>query len=152
MPNKQSIHSIDRAGLRERLHFLFTGEIPNYWYKANMDVRMTLVQALADPEFPFCKEHKNKPEMLNNVIDFLVTTKFSYQSVEKYVNMQRRFPHESKIPSDNRYPDYFPKPSDATKKCPRIGMPSSTMKIFSTPCALKKHLIIRNKQAIEKTQ
>lgn len=147
---KKSKIQIRRASLKERLHFLFTGEIPSYWYKANMDVRMTLIQALADPEFPYCKENKDKPEILKNISEFLATTKFSYQSVEKYVNMQRRFPHETKISSDNRYPDYFPKLSKATKKCPRIGIPGPTMKIYSTPSAMEKHLVIQNQQALKK--
>ena len=149
---KKSKIQIRRAGLKERLHFLFTGEIPSYWYKANMDVRMTLVQALADPEFPYCKKNKDKPEMLKNVSEFLATTKFSYQSVEEYVNMQRRFPHEIKFSSENRFPDYFPKPSEPLKQCPRIGIPGSTMKIYSTPSAMEKHLIIRNQQSIEKNE
>lgn len=33
---------------------------------------------------------------------------------------------------------------------PRIGIPGPTMKIYSTPSALEKHLVIQNQQAIKK--
>ena len=46
---KKSKIQIRRAGLKERLHFLFTGEIPGYWQKANNDVRMNYPE---DDEFP----------------------------------------------------------------------------------------------------
>lgn len=113
---KKANHKIRRASLKERLHFLFTGEIPNYWYKANMDVRITLLQALADPEFPYCKANKDKPEMLKNIIDFLGITKFSYESIEKYVFRQPLLPYETKFSLkrlffNDPYPDYFPKPN-----------------------------------------
>ena len=34
----------DRATLRMRLHFLFTGEIPGYWYNAQTDVMTSYLQ------------------------------------------------------------------------------------------------------------
>ena len=151
---KKSKIQIRRAGLKERLHFLFTGEIPGYWQKANNDVRMTLVQALADPEFPFVKEHNDNDEMLKNVTDFLATTRFSYKTIEKYIFRQPLLPHEEKsllsgLFIETQSPDYFPKPSETTKKCPRIGMSDTSMKIYSTPSAMEKHLIIRNQKAAE---
>lgn len=153
---KKSKIQIRRAGLKERLHFLFTGEIPSYWYKANMDVRMTLVQALADPEFSYCKENKDKPEMLKNVTDFLATTRFSYKSIEKYIFRQPILPHESKplrrLFSSCKYPDYFPKPTESIRQHPCIGLPGPTMKIYSTPSAMEKHLVIRKQQEIEKVK
>lgn len=153
---KKSKIQIRRASLKERLHFLFTGEIPGYWQKANNDVRMTLVQALADPEFPFVKEHKDNEEMLKNVTDFLATTRFSYKTIEKYIFRQPLLPHEEKsllsgLFIETQNPDYFPKPSETTKKCPRIGMSGTSMKIYSTPNAMEKHLVIQNQQAIEKS-
>lgn len=152
---KKSKIQIRRAGIKEGLHFLFTGEIPGYWQKANNDVRMTLVQALAEPDFPFCKE--NEPETIKIIVDFLATRKFSYKTIEKYIFRQPLLPHEQKslvsgLFIETQNPDYFPKPSETTKKCPRIGMSGTSMKIYSTPSAMEKHLIILNKQAIEKTQ
>ena len=149
---KKSKIQIRRAGLKERLHFLFTGEIPGYWQKANNDVRMTLVQALADPDFPFCKE--NKPETIKIIVDFLATSKFSYKTIEKYIFRIPLLPHEEKsllsgLFIETQNPDYFPKPSETTRKCPRIGMSSTSMKIYSTPSAMEKHLIIRNQKAAE---
>lgn len=116
---KKSKIQIRRAGLKERLHFLFTGEIPGYWQKANNDVRMTLVQALADPDFPFCNE--NKPETIKIIIDFLATSKFSYKTIEKYIFRIPLLPHEEKsllsgLFIETQNPDYFPKPSETTKK------------------------------------
>ena len=156
MPNKKSTQNVRRAGLKERLHFLFTGEIPNYWYSANMDVRMTLVQALADPEFPFVKEHKDNEEMLKNVTDFLATTRFSYKSIEKYIFRQPILPHESKplrrLFSSCKYPDYFPKPTESIRRHPCIGLPGPAREMFSTPNAMEKHLLIQNQREIEKTK
>lgn len=153
---KKSKIQIRRAGIKERLHFLFTGEIPGYWQKANNDVRMTLVQALADPEFPFVKEHKDNEEMLKNVTDFLATTRFSYKSIEKYIFRQPILPHESKplqrLFSSCKHPDYFPKPAESIRQHPCIGLPGPTMKIYSTPSAMEKHLAIRNQQSIEKNE
>lgn len=150
---KKTKIKIRRASLKERLHFLFTGEIPGYWDKANSDVRTTLIQALADPDFPFCKE--NKPEKIDIIIDFLGTTKFSYKTIEKYIFRTPLLPHEEKslfsgLFIETDHPDYFPRPSETTKKCPRIGMSDTSMKIYSTPSAMEKHLVIQNQQALKK--
>ena len=117
---KKTNNKVRRASLNERLHFLFTGEIPNYWQSANKDVCLTLALALEDPEFPFCKINQGNPKMLKIVSDFLATAKFPYKTIEKYIIRQPVLPHEKnpirRLFTDTGHPDYFPNPTKKPSK------------------------------------
>lgn len=90
---------IKRANLKERLHFLLTGEIQGYWSKARTDIHRVYFEMLnSDSEkSPF----NGWPEEQKNTLkEFFGCSKISYEQAKPFLRRH--------IKECSTTPDYFP--------------------------------------------
>ena len=98
----------DRATLRMRLHFLFTGEIPGYWYNAQADVMTSYldfyVKKLEKAETP---EEKKR---IGNILDVFATHRFNKKQIQDHIPCNRKHYSGSEgCGNGQRYFNYFSK-------------------------------------------
>ena len=91
-----------------RLHFLLTGEIPGYWYNAQMDVMTSYLdfylKKLEKAETP---EEKKR---IGNILDVFATHRFNKTQIQDHIPCNRKhYSNSEGCGNGQRYFNYFAK-------------------------------------------
>lgn len=121
-------HKQYRATLKMRLHFLFTGELPGYWYNAQADVFQAYLN------YYMSKDPKDAEDeaRIDKCVEVFSTHRFNKKMIEDYIIPNRKgfSKNGGSCGSGIRYFNYFSK-SWLKKDKPKHTVPAHSARIPS---------------------